>query len=118
MTKSMLMDALTETWFINHRINLYLLQAIDEEFLQSQLSSKGRNVGEQLAHIHNVRLMWLKVAMPEAMEGIDKIEKGTITKALLTGSLESSATAMGRLMEKGVADGKIKGFKPHPTAFL
>jgi len=59
---------LLETWDIHNRINLYLLDAIEPENLSSQLASKGRNVGEQFAHLHNVRLMWLKVSAPEIDE--------------------------------------------------
>lgn len=110
---------LIETWDIHNRINLYLLDSIKEEHLTDQLSSKGRNVGEQFAHIHNVRLMWLKAATPELMKGIDKIEKENgITKSLLKKSLTQSAKAISILLEQGFKEGKIKGFKPHPAAFL
>jgi hypothetical protein len=51
------MKELIETWEINNRINLYLLNAIDEKYLTDISVSKGRTVGEQFAHIHNVRLM-------------------------------------------------------------
>jgi uncharacterized damage-inducible protein DinB len=110
--------ALSETWQINHRINLYLLDAIEENHLAGSLSSKGRNVGEQFAHLHNVRLMWIKVSAPELMNGLEKIEKGKITKALLKKSLEASAKAMEQLLLKAEeSGGKVKNFKPHATAF-
>ena len=48
-----------ETWEIHNRINLYLLEATEAPALISLSASKGRTVGEQFAHIHNVRLMWL-----------------------------------------------------------
>jgi uncharacterized damage-inducible protein DinB len=116
------MDAqqLIETWQINNRINLYLLDAIPEEDLADVLASKGRNVGEQFAHIHNVRLMWLKVAIPEALEGLAKIEKGQPSgKAILKDSLTRSGDAINRLLEHAAANGgKVKNFKPHVTAFL
>jgi uncharacterized damage-inducible protein DinB len=112
------MNPAVDTWQISNRINLYLLNAIPEEHLSDQSSSKGRTVGEQLAHIHNVRLMWLQASMPELMNGLSKIEKGTITKKQLTSAFNKSAEAVSRLLEKGLADGKIKGFKPHAQAFL
>lgn len=107
-----------DTWEINHRITIYLLESLTDAQLSAGLSSKGRSAGEQFAHIHNVRLMWLKVAMPEAMEGLEKLEKDGLTTGRLTAALNASAAAMTRLMEKGDAEGKIKGFKPHATAFL
>jgi uncharacterized damage-inducible protein DinB len=112
------MHQLTETWYINHRINIYLLDSIDEVNLADQLSSKGRSVGEQFAHIHGVRLMWIKVSAPDVYASLPKIEKDGITKDVLKQALETSAEAIADLLEKGIEDGKIKNFKPHPTAFL
>ena len=66
---------LVETWQINNRINLYVLDAIPQEHLVDALVSKGRSVGEQFAHVHNVRLMWLKYALPVALEKLVKLEK-------------------------------------------
>lgn len=109
---------LIETWEINNRINLYLLKDIPEEHLNDSLLSKGRNVGEQFAHIHNVRLMWLKASAPDLMKDCEKIERGAITKKQLTKELEKSSEAIAELFEKGLKVGKISGFKPHPTAFL
>ncbi len=111
------MSALTETWQIHNRINIYLLDAIEEEHLKDVLSSKGRNVGEQFAHINNVRLMWLKIANPALLEGLPKMEKEGITKEALTNALTLSAGAIEKILEQSI-DGKVKGFKPHATAFL
>lgn len=110
------MNPLIETWHIHNRINLYLLEAIDEAHLKDVSASKGRTVGEQFAHIHNVRLMWLKASDPLLLEGLEKLEKDNITKQLLNECLIASANAIAVLFEK--SDGKIKGFKPNATAFL
>jgi uncharacterized damage-inducible protein DinB len=107
-----------ETWQIHNRINLYLLQAIAAEHLLDIAASKGRTVGEHLAHIHNVRLMWLKEAMPEALATVEKIEKEYISKKLLEQQLQKSGNAIAKLLEQALATGKLKGFKPHATAFL
>lgn len=107
-----------ETWEIHNRINLYLLDSIKDEHLADISASKGRNVGEQFAHIHNVRLMWLKAANPNLLNGQTKIEKTEITKKLLTDELNKSATAITALLQNGFEQGKIKGFKPHPAAFF
>lgn len=113
------MKELIETWHIHNRINLYLLDAIDEKNLACISASKGRNVGEQFAHIHNVRLMWLKVAAPDLLEGLNKVEKVTIiTKKILSTQLKKSADAIAALLKKGFEERKIKGFKPHPFAFF
>lgn len=113
-------DQLLETWNIHNRINIYLLEAISEEALSGVSASKGRSVGEQFAHLHNVRLMWLKTSAPELLEGLSKLEKGQkLDKKLLEKSLKDSGKAIESLLTKSIASGgKIKGFKPHVTAFL
>lgn len=112
------MQAQIETWQINTRLNEYLLSAIDEKHLSDRSAAKGRTVGEQLAHIHNVRLMWIQVIDPELFKSLKKIEKETITKKILIDALQKSAAAMTGVLTKGFETGKIKGFKPHADAFL
>ena len=111
---------LIETWKINNRINLYLLDGIADEHLADVLASKGRDVGKQFAHIHNVRLMWLKASLPEALEGVAKIDtEQPISKELLKTSLILSGERITRLLEQSIANGgKVKGFKPHVAAFV
>jgi uncharacterized damage-inducible protein DinB len=113
-------DPLVETWAIHNRINLYLLDAIAEEALGATLNGKGRSIRDQFAHVHNVRLMWLKPTAPELLEGLEKLEpKLDHDKAKLRSSLEASGQAISTLLGKAVASGgKVKGFKPHATAFL
>jgi len=96
------------------------VDAIDPTSLTSVSASKGRNVGEQFAHIHNVRLMWLKAAAPELLKGLNKIEgEGAVDKKLLRKSLTDSSGAIKSLLGKGIeTGGKVKGFKPHVVAFL
>jgi uncharacterized damage-inducible protein DinB len=113
-------NQLLETWAIHNRINLFLLDAIAPEHLKDVSASKGRNAGEQFAHLHNVRLMWLQVAAPDLFKQQKKIEKDSATrKDLLRRSLTGSAEAVKTLLKKSLdGDGKIKGFKPHAAAFL
>jgi uncharacterized damage-inducible protein DinB len=63
--------------------------------------------------------MWFKVSGPEFIEGIDKIDKETEPdKKLLARLLKESGKAMEALFKKAIKEGKVKGFKPHVTAFL
>ena len=113
-------NQLVETWQIHDRINLYLLDAVAAESLTSHSASKGRSVGEQFAHMHNVRLMWLKSAAPELLKGLVKLENDQANdKKLLAKSLADSGKAIGALLAQGLeAGGKIRGFKPHAAGFL
>jgi uncharacterized damage-inducible protein DinB len=113
-------EQLVETWAIHNRINLYLLKAVAPEAMARVSASKGRPVGGQFAHLHNVRLMWLKSAAPDLLDGLEKIEKDAAGEAeRLHHALEISGARIAELLRRGVADGgKIKGFKPHVVAFL
>jgi uncharacterized damage-inducible protein DinB len=113
-------NQLLETWQIHDRINLYLLDAIDAPSLAAHSASKGRSVGEQFAHVHNVRLMWLKSAAPELLKGLTKIEnEQAADKKLLAKALTDSGKAIGALLAQSLeAGGKVRGFKPHAAAFL
>src|SRR5260370_23123631 len=109
-----------DAWEIHNRINLYLLDAIEAEHLNDHLASKGRSVSEQFAHIHNVRLMWLKPAAPDLLKGLNKVEKEQAgDKKLLRKSLVDSGQAIGILLAQTLATGgMVKGFKPDVVAFF
>jgi uncharacterized damage-inducible protein DinB len=115
-------EQVIDTWNIHNRIHKYLLDAIAPEALTDVSASKGRNVGEQFAHIHNVRLMWLKSAAPDLLEGTEKPEKiekeQSTDKPLLLHALDLSGLAIAELLRRGIETNRIKGFKPHPLAFL
>lgn len=112
-------EQIVETWAIHNRINLYFLDALPDEALEAALP-KSRTVYALFAHMHNVRLLWLKAASPELLEGLAKLEtKPPGTKGALREALEASGQAIAQLLRKGLAaGGKIKGFKPHAVAFL
>jgi uncharacterized damage-inducible protein DinB len=113
-------EQLLDTWRIHNRINLYLLAEVDPNSLEAVSASKGRTVAEQFAHIHNVRLMWLKQAGPALAAKLDKLEKEKKPgKEVLQKSLEDSGQAIEDLLRACLeSGGKVKGFKPHAVAFL
>src|SRR5262245_13249157 len=112
-------DQLVETWNIHNRVNLYLLKAMPAEALDCSLGPKNRTVFQLFAHVHNVRLMWLKAAAPELLGGLEKLEGADGDRANLGKALEASGKAVAALLRQGIAaGGKVKGFKPHVVAFL
>jgi uncharacterized damage-inducible protein DinB len=81
-----LAEQFVDAWKIHNRILSYLLDAVPAEALSGISASGGRSVGQMLAHIHNVRLMWLEVAAPDLMPGLEKIparKKDDFTKQQL-----------------------------------
>lgn len=110
---------LVDTWRIHARVQRYVLDAVPAEALGADSGLKGRAVGEQFAHIHNVRLMWLKSAAPEHLVGLSKIEKDdALSTAGLGDALDASADAVAAMVSAALETGRVKGFKPHPVAFV
>lgn len=106
--------SLRQTWDIHARINLFLFDALTDGQLAAK-ADKGRAVSAQFAHLHNVRLMWLKSAAPVLLAGLEKAEEG-IPRHQLRALLMASAEAIGELIEANPE--KIKGFKPNTAAFV
>jgi uncharacterized damage-inducible protein DinB len=113
------MEALIETWKINDRLNRYLLAAIPPEALATKLE-KGKTVAANFSHIHNVRLMWLKVCAPDLHAGLTKFEGGHPSEAeTMDVALVASGLAIEEVLRRaGTPEGKVKGFKPHAAAFV
>jgi uncharacterized damage-inducible protein DinB len=110
-------EALLETWRINDRINRYLLDNLSPEALATPLA-KGKAVGDQFAHIHNVRLMWLQACAPDLHAPLGKIDKGADSASLSSGLQASGAAIEEVLRRAGTPEGRVKGFKPHAAAFV
>ena len=103
-----------ETWYINNRVNLMLIDAINTEGINCTLSKRGgRNVALQFAHIHNNRIYRFEKYAKDLLKGQSRIDpNGKVDKELLKRQLTLSAEAMAQWIEKGIDDaGKIKGFK-------
>jgi len=110
-----------ETWQINNRVNLLLLDAISEKGLQCTLSNRGGGTpAKQFAHIHNVRLYKLENYAKVIYQTQTKIElKSDITKELLEERLKESVTGIEKwLLRNTDKTGNIKGFKRGVVAFL
>lgn len=112
-------EQLVDTWHIHNRIVLYMLDAIAPDALATK-PQRGRTAGETLAHIHNVRLMWLQSAAPALMDGLEKIDKERAAdKTLLDAQLRASGEAVGTIVARTLEHGeRVKGFKPHAAAFV
>ena len=57
-----MLEQLVESWQINHRVTLRLLEALADDALKATLSTRGgRDVARQLAHVHEVRAGYAEV---------------------------------------------------------
>ncbi|PTX44822.1 putative damage-inducible protein DinB [Christiangramia gaetbulicola] len=103
-----------ETWFINHRTNLKLLNSITEESLAFTTSKRGGGgVGHQLAHLYNVRYWKLErfdKNMVSDLATIKASDEKTIP--FLIDCHNITADLVAEMLKKGIEnDGQVKGFK-------
>jgi uncharacterized damage-inducible protein DinB len=114
-------NQIIETWQINNRVNLMLLDAISDEGFGCTLSKRGgRNVALQFVHLHYVRLLHLEHGDKKLFAGQTKIDTaGKVDRKLLKKRLTESAEAITEWLKQGIAnDGKLKGFKRGVVPFL
>jgi len=114
-------EQIIETWHINNRVHLMLIDAISDEGLHCTLSKRGGGTpAKQFTHLHNLRLWRLDKVDKDLLKGQSKIDTaGTIDKALLKKRLSESGAAIAKMIENGIDDGgKIKGFKRGVIPFL
>jgi uncharacterized damage-inducible protein DinB len=113
-----LADALIHAHATNNRINVYLIQNLsDEAWNAKPPGGKGRSIASIIAHIHNVRLMWLKAAGAKELPA--KLDSESVTKKQAVQALETSWRALEDLLGPVLnGDGRIKGFKPDVASFF
>jgi uncharacterized damage-inducible protein DinB len=112
-------DSLLAAFAINNRINEFLIRAVPEEAWRADPpGGKGRNIAAIVAHMHNVRGMWLKAIGGNA--GVpDKLERASCTKEEAIAALTESWRALDEVLRNSLStDGRIKGFKPDASGFL
>lgn len=111
-------EQLIETWRIGSYMNRYLLEKIESGHLNFKPGARGRSVGEQFAHLHKARLMWLQansdLSATQVAKTVDASDKDSLLEAL-----QESASAITLLLAEALENNhKLKGFKPHITAYL
>ena len=116
--ESIMDDRLVETWQIHDRINHYLLEAVPDDALGASLAPKFRTIGQLFAHMHNVRVMWLKVANKDGQIP-ESLNRATATPKQALHALEKSRHALSVVISGALEDnGRIKGFRPDVAGFL
>ncbi len=112
-------EGLLAAYLTNQKINRYLITNLPEAaWRATPPGGKGRDSASIVAHIHNVRLMWLKSAAKTA-ELPAKLHGETVSKEDALRALDESWQAVDSLLRVSLTgDGRIKGFKPDVYGFL
>jgi uncharacterized damage-inducible protein DinB len=111
--------ALLNAFEINDRINQYLIDNLPAEAWRAEPpDGKGRNIASIVAHMHNVRVMWLKAAA-KGSPIPDQLERTSVTPAQAKKGLVQSRAALSAVFSNALdGDGRVKGFKPDVAAFF
>jgi len=102
----------------NNRINQYLIENVSLTAWKAKpVEGKGRTIAAIVAHMHNVRIMWLKATKAEEIPS--QLDRATVTTGQALRAFESSRHALSQVMSRALAhDGRIRGFRPDVAGFL
>lgn len=112
-------DALLHAYETNERINQYLIENLPLEAWRAEPpDGKGRTVAGIVAHMHNVRVMWLK-ASAKGSNIPEQLDRATVTPAQAAKALGQSHSALAAVIAAALkSDGRIKGFRPDVAGFF
>ncbi len=110
--------ALLNAFNTNNRINQYLIDNLALAAWKAKPpDSKGRTIAAIVAHMHNVRVMWLKAG--KADEIPDQLDRTTVSPAQAIRALESSRHALSVVLSGAMStNGRIRNFRPDAAGFL
>jgi len=114
-----LSEALLAAFDTNNRINRYLIENLPAEAWRAEPpDGKGRSVAAIVAHMHNVRVMWLKAAA-KGSKIPGQLDRTTVTPAQGVDGLEESREALASVLKTALnGDGRVRGFRPDAAGFF
>ena len=103
----------------NDRINQYLLENLPAAAWRAEPpDGKGRCIAAIVAHMHNVRVMWLRAAAKESKIP-EQLDRTSVTQTQAAKALDASRSALGAVLKSAVeSDGRVKGFRPDVAGFF
>ncbi len=115
---SLLPVALLNAFNTNNRINHYLIDHLPPAAWKAKpVEGKGRTVAAIIAHMHNVRVMWLKAAKAEEIP--EQLDRASVTPTQALRGFENSRYALSLVISRALnGDGKIRNFRPDVAGFI
>jgi uncharacterized damage-inducible protein DinB len=113
-------EQLLTAWRTNNEKNGLLLQHLDSKQLATSLSARGRTVGEQLVHLHNVRINWTEfVAKPLYEKPLLLAKDAPLTSTLLSEAFAASHQKIADVIHRSWEnEGKLPSFKAGLIPFV
>ena len=113
-----MIDAVLRAFATHERINQYLIQNLTDEAWDAKTpDGKGRTVRATAAHMHSVRLMWLKAIRGDAKLPA-ALDKESCTRAEAREAFAQSYRALDEVLRSALPDNKVKGFSPDAVSFF
>jgi uncharacterized damage-inducible protein DinB len=112
-------EALLNAFNTNDRINHYLVDNLTRAaWMAKPPAGKGRSIPAIVAHMHNVRIMWLK-ACANGGRIPSQLDRARLSPTQALRGLEQSRRALGVVISGALtSDGRVKGFRPDVAGFL
>ncbi len=111
-------DALLSAFATHERINQYMIEGLtDEAWSAGTPGGKGRTVRAIAAHMHNVRLLWLKTILKGATLP-PQLDKDSCTRTDTLRALGQSHRMLEDVLREALPKGKVKGFSPDAVSFF
>ncbi len=112
-------QALLTSFDTNDRINVYMIENLPMQAWRAEPpAGKGRTVAAIVAHLHNVRVMWLK-ATAKGSEIPEQLDRTRVTPVQAVRALEQSREALSAVLKSALqSGGRVKGFRPDVAGFF
>jgi len=112
-------ESLLTAFDTNDRINQYMIENLPAEAWRAEPpGGKGRTIAAIVAHIHNVRVMWLK-ASAKGSKIPEQLDRSRVTPTQAVKALDQSRKALRAVIESALkSDGRVKGFRPDVSGFF
>jgi uncharacterized damage-inducible protein DinB len=112
-----LLQALLDAFETNERINQFLFENLPAPAWNAEPpGGKGRTIAAIAAHMHNVRVMWLKASGGQIPEQLDR---HTVTAEHAATAFDQSYEALTAVVQTALdAGGRVKGFRPDVMGFV
>jgi len=111
-----LKEDIIQTWDLNHKVTLFLLEHIEKDWLTAKINDQGRSIGEQFIHINNIRSFWINKVGVKIDLKLEKKYNQNVQE--ITKALEKSSQEMSEVLKQLLEKESITGYKPHPIAFF
>jgi uncharacterized damage-inducible protein DinB len=111
--------AMLDAFDTNDRINQFMIENLPAEaWRASPPGNKGRTIAAIVAHMLNVRVMWLKAAA-KGSKLPEQLDRNRLTPGQASRGLEQSRSALSAVLKSALnSDGKVKGFRPDVAGFF